>query len=232
MPQTAQVFRLRVNTSNQIHQALTNLTGKTQEVYPRIENLSLDPTTNRVIGSIHIRILEGGFTVYPVFYFVCDVNTTYCYMIGSSGGRYNAIEVMNKEIDPDNPVITPIELTNDNVLEDIFGLLKSANNRNYIKKMKLKFGSNGLFFGDNNSPLYELEYRFVGNICASTHTEYQRFITGAIHVNANFGIWSLSTINRPLKATTLTVNKDFSFRLWFDYPYGDWINILDILTRF
>lgn len=228
MSQTAQVYRLRVNSAADIRNSLNDFTGRAANSFPRIENLRR--ASNRVTGTLLAQAIEHGDTIFPVCDFVFDTNSGLCYLIGSAAGRVAGVDILGRQIDDNNEVISHMELTNENILEDIFEILKDQHVGNFIKKLKLTFGATGLRY-HSRTPLYELEYRLIGNVCASTHTDYDRFVNGAIGIRANFGIFNLGSVERR-NPTTLSVSQDCSFRLWFDLPPSEWITILDMLTNF
>lgn len=231
MSRIAKVYTLRATSAIEIHQKLSTINTVVTNPLPRMNNLVLNG--NRITGNLIIPYTDVvGFTNSKSYTFVLDVESGLTYIIGDTDGRDEAVHILNSTIDASANTIELKELTNQNIITDIFQILQAQHGRNFIKKMKLTFGATGLLFGGSTTPFYELEYRFVGNTCASTHPNYQSFVQNAIRIKANFGIFRLGPISHPTKPTTITINDDFSVRLWTDFPPQSWIAVLDILTNF
>lgn len=230
MPYVARVFTLRMASAIDIHNQLLPLTGQDNRTFPRIDNLVLN--NNRITANVSVQYFGvGNLQNIETYHCVFDVNSRLVYIMGGTDGRSAIVQLLNRSIDPNFNVIEPRELTNENVIDDIFQVLRNQNARNFIKKMKLTFGIRGLQYQDP-TPLYELEYRFVGNVCASTHVDYRTFVDNATSIKVNFGIYELGALERTDSPTSLGVSQDYSFRLWLDLPATDWIDLLDILTAF
>lgn len=236
MSMSAKIYNIMLNDPELIFTSIQPLSESVG--IPRIDNL--ENNNERITGRLVVEEISRGIADVETYEFIFDFNRESFYLIGRSAIRDTAISTLNNSINSEINAIEQVELTSNQIVTDIFQLIRNSDNRNFIQKLRLMFGRQGVSYlggrrvrNYTDIPLYELEYRFIGNQCASNHLDFRRFTDNAIKLSARFGIWTLGPIDKsngtsPLK---LEIRQDFSFRVWTHLPGTTWIEILNIFSH-
>ena len=217
---------------NDINVILTALlSASKRKTSPRIHELT-PIRGNRLSGNVYVRYQsKTGIETDDGCKFVFDVNKHTLYLIGKSETRDVALKALTKWLNPETELIEPIRLTNRNIVDDIFTILQKSDGSNHIKLLRAVFGPTGYTYVEVNQ-LYEIQYKFTGNVCASKHTEYTNFVDNSTLIKVHFGIYDLGAIHQSGAPTSFRVDHEFGCQVWFDLDVDSWVEILDIVSDF
>jgi|CXWL01.1.fsa_nt_gi hypothetical protein len=153
---SAQVYEIIIDDVKRITNALESLRNDDPNTFPRISRItprqdgSIEGTIQ--VEKIHRLVSSDLFVVE--FLFRLDINRLY--LIGSSDARDIVFDILNGLNGIENS-ITLVQLEKDYLVKTTLDRLRQQNNSNFIKKINMIFGVNGINY-HNPVPLYKLDY--------------------------------------------------------------------------
>lgn len=225
---SAKVYKILDNNADLISQALRNMQSDSDQEFPRTEQVRMQERDS-VEGIIWISRPNIGNLRCE---FLFRTNTNKAYLLGTTEAREAAYHVLN-DLDGLERNMTEMEITNRQLVDDVRNKLIAKHPRNFIKKMSLEFGVQGISY-HNNTNLYKLNYELVENTCGSTHSSFDKFVNAAQIVKVRFGIFEFFNIKRQGKRdkpAAMNMSTNFTVSFYSDIECTDWYNMLDYLAN-
>lgn len=222
MSRSAKVYKVITNDTNAIFNALKEIESNDESQFPRIEDVELKG------GSIHGKVWIQNPKIGNILCnFLFRTKTRKLYLLGIIEAREGAYVLLNNLRGLDG-IITDMSITNHQLVHEIRGKLTQVHKNNFIKKISLEFGRDGIEY-HNSTNLLRLDYELIGNKCDSTHDMFAEFVNAAQTIKVRFGIFEFGPIQRN-NPTSMNMRTDFTISFYLDIEDSDWYSMLDYLT--
>ncbi len=219
---SAKVYEIVTNDADVIFNALKEVENNDESRFPRIGDVKLKE--GNIHGKVWIQKPKIGTALCN---FLFRTKTRKLYLLGITEAREDAYVLLKNLHGLEGP-IDEMPLTNHQLVNDIREKLTRVNRYNFIKKMSLEFGLDGIRY-HNSTNLLRLDYELIQNTCGSTHDKFDEFVNVAETVKVRFGIFEFGPIKRN-KPASMNMRTDFTISFYLDIEDSDWYRMLDDLT--